>query len=87
LSEAVQYRVLRMICGPKREQVMGDWRKLQSEELHDLYSSPNITWVITRLRFVGLVECMGKKSTYRILVSKPQGKRPLGRSMHRRDDY
>jgi hypothetical protein len=36
-----KHRVLRKICGPKREQVMGDWRKLLSEELHDLHSSLN----------------------------------------------
>jgi len=61
LAEAVQRRVLRTIHGPKREQVMGDWRKLQTEELNGLYSFPNIIWVITGLRFVGLVECMGEK--------------------------
>jgi len=65
-----------------------EWRRLQCEMLNDLCSSPNIIWVVIRLRFVGLVECMGeKRSTYRILVSKPQGKRPLGRSTHRSDDY
>jgi hypothetical protein len=39
-------RVLRRIFGPKREEVTGDWRKLHNEELHNLYSSPNIIRII-----------------------------------------
>ena len=39
-------RVLRRILGPKRDEVAGEWRKLLNEELNDLYSSPNIVWVI-----------------------------------------
>ena len=39
-------RVLWRIFGPKRDKVAGEWRKLHNEELHDLYSSPNIVWVI-----------------------------------------
>jgi len=39
-------RVLRKIFGPKRDEVTGEWRKLHIEELNDLYSSPNIIWVI-----------------------------------------
>jgi hypothetical protein len=65
-------RVLRRIFGPKRDEVTGDWRKLHNEELHNLYSSPNIIRIIKSR--------MGEKSNaYRILVGKPEGKRPLGR--------
>jgi hypothetical protein len=50
-----EYRVLRRIFGPKRGEGTGEWRKLYSEELHVLYSSPNIFWVIKsrRMRWVG----------------------------------
>jgi hypothetical protein len=74
-------RVLRRIFGPKRNGVMGDWRKLHNEELHNLYSSPTIIRMIKsrRLRWAGYVVRMGeKKNAYRILVGKPEGKRPLG---------
>jgi hypothetical protein len=48
-------RVLRSIFGHKREEVKGEWRKLHNEELHDLYSSPNIVWVmILRMRWQGM---------------------------------
>jgi hypothetical protein len=46
-----EHRVLRRIFGPKGEEVSGEWRKLQNEELHDLYSSPNIVRVI-KLRII-----------------------------------
>ena len=74
-------RVLRRIFGPKRDAVTGEWRKLYNEKLNDLYSSPNIFWVIksTRMRWVGHVACMGERiGAYRVLVGKPEGKRPLG---------
>jgi hypothetical protein len=45
-----QNRVLRKIFGPKRDEVTGEWRKLHNEELHDLYSSPNIVWLINARR-------------------------------------
>jgi hypothetical protein len=60
----------------------GGWRKLYSEELHYLYFSPNVVWVIRlrRMRWVGHVAHMGvERNTYRVLVGKPEGKRPLGR--------
>jgi hypothetical protein len=60
--------VLRRIFGPKRDEVTGDWRKLHNEELHNLYSSPNINRMIKSTR-----------NAYRIFVGKPEGKRPLGR--------
>jgi hypothetical protein len=75
-------RVLRRIFGPKRDEVTGEWRKLHSEELHNLYSSPNIIRQIRsrRMRWAGHVARMGEeRKVYRVLVGKPKGKRPLGR--------
>jgi hypothetical protein len=75
-------RVLRRIFGPKRDHVTGDWRKLHNEELHNLYSSPNVIRMIKsrRMRWAGHVAGLGvKRNTYRILMGKPEGKRPLGR--------
>jgi hypothetical protein len=58
-------RVLRRIFGPKRDEVTGEWRKLHNEELHDLYSSPNIVRVIKsrRMRWAGHVARMGRGET------------------------
>jgi hypothetical protein len=78
-------RVLR-IFGPKRDGVMGGCRKLHNEELHNLYSSPSINRIIKsrRMRWVGHVARMEeKRNMYRLLVGKPEGKRPLGRPRHR----
>jgi hypothetical protein len=75
-------RVQRKIFGPKRDKVTGDWRRLHSEKLYDLYSSSNIIWVIKSrtVRWVGHVACMGdRRYTYRVFEGKPEGKRPLGR--------
>jgi hypothetical protein len=75
-------RVLRRIFGLKRDEVMGGWRKLRNEELRDLYSSPSIIRIIKsrRMRWVGHIVRMGeKRNAYRLLVGKPEGKRPLGR--------
>jgi hypothetical protein len=75
-------RVLRRILGPKRNGVTGEWRKLYNEELHNLYSSPSIIRVIKsrRMRLARHVARMGeKRNVYRLLVGKPEGKRPLGR--------
>jgi hypothetical protein len=60
--------------------VTGGWRKLHNEELHNLYSSPSIIRMIKsrRMRWAGHVAPMEKRNTYRILVRKPEGKRPLG---------
>jgi hypothetical protein len=75
--------VVRRIFGPKRDDVTGEWRKLHSEELHNLYSFPNVIWQIKsrRMRWAGNVERMGEeRKVYRILVGKPEEERPLGRS-------
>ena len=64
----------------------GEWRKLHNEELNDLYSSPNIVWVVKsrRMRWAGHVARMGKdRGMHRVLVGKPEGKRPLGRPRRR----
>jgi len=66
--------------------VTGEWRRLHNEELNDLYSSPNIVRVIKsrRMRWVGNVAHMGeKRRVYRVLVGKPEGRRPLGRPRRR----
>ena len=61
------------IFGPKRDEVTGEWRKLHNEELNVLYSSPNILRVVkSRMRWAG-------RGVYRVLVGKPEGKRPMGR--------
>jgi hypothetical protein len=80
--------VLREIFGPKREED-GSWRKLHNDELHDLYSSPNIFRVIKsrKVRWAGYVASMGEGSgAYRVLVGRPEGKRQLGRPRRRWED-
>jgi len=78
--------VLRRIFGPRRDEVTGEWRRLHNEELHYLYSSPNIMRVIKsrRMRWAGHVARMGEvRGAYRDLVGKPEGQRPLGRPRRR----
>jgi hypothetical protein len=80
---------LRRIFRPKRDEVTGEWRKLHNEELNDLYSIPNIVRVIKlrRMRWAGHVARMGeRRGMYRVLVGKPEGKRPLGRPTRRWED-
>ena len=75
-------RALRRIFGPRRDEVTGEWRKLHDEELNDLYSSPNIVLVIKsrRISWAGHVARMrNRRDVFRVLVGKPEGKRPLGR--------
>jgi hypothetical protein len=79
-------RVLRRIFGPNWDGVMGMWRKLHNEELYNLYFSSSIIRIIKSrwIRWVGHVVQMGKKrNLYRLLVGKPEGKRPLGRPRSR----
>ena len=74
--------MLRRIFGPRRDEVTGEWRRLHNEEPNDLYCSPNIVRVIKsrRMRWAGHVARMGEeRGVYRVLVGKPEGKRPLGR--------
>jgi hypothetical protein len=81
-------RVLRRIFGPKREED-GSWRKLHNDELHNLHSSPNIVRVIKsrRMRWAGHVARMGEgRGVYRVLVGRPECKRPLGRPRRRWED-
>jgi hypothetical protein len=78
-------RVLRGIFGPEREED-GSWRKLHNDELHDLYCTPNTVRVIKsrRMRWVGHVARMGQgRVVYRLLVGRPERKRPLGRPRSR----
>jgi hypothetical protein len=75
-------RVLRRIFRPRRDKVTGEWRKQRIEELDDLYASPNIIQVIKlrRMRWARHVACIGERRVaYRVLVGKPEGKRPHGR--------
>jgi hypothetical protein len=94
--------VLRRIFGPKRDEVIWEWkrlhneqlyavywRRLHNEQLYAVYSSPNIIRVIKsrRLRWAGHVARMGKRrGEYRALVGKPEGRRPLGRPRRRCED-
>jgi hypothetical protein len=81
-------RVLRRIFGPKSEED-GSWIKLHNDELHSLYSSPNIVRVIKsrRLRWAEHVARIWEgRGVYRVLVGRPEGKRPLGRPRRRWED-
>jgi len=78
--------VLRRIFGPRRDKVIGEWRRLHNEKLNDLFSSPNIVGVIKsrRMKWAGHVARMGEeRGVYRVLVGKLEGKRPLGRPRRR----
>ena len=82
-------RVLRRVFGPKRDEVTGKWRKLHNEELSDLYSLPNIVRVVKSriMRWAGHVARMREgRVVHRVLVGKPEGKRPLGITRLRWED-
>jgi hypothetical protein len=75
-----------LIFGPKKDELTGRCRKLHNVELRDLYSSPSITRMIKSrsMRWAGHVARMEeKRNAYRLLVGKPEGKRPLGRPRRR----
>jgi hypothetical protein len=80
---------VRRIFGPKRDEVTREWRKLHNEELHNLYSSPDIIRQVKsrRMRWAWHVACMGEeRKVYKVLLGKPEGKRPLGRPRRRWED-
>ena len=83
-------RVLRGIFGPERDEMTGEWRKLHNEELNDVYCSPNILLRVIktiRMRWAGYVALMGeRRGVHRVLLGKPERKRPLGRSRCRWED-
>jgi hypothetical protein len=82
-------RVLRRIFGPKGTEVTREWRTLHSGELQNLYSSPDIIRQIRsgRMRWAGHVVCIGRgRNVYRVLVGKPEGKRPLEGPRHGWED-
>ena len=82
-------RVLSRAFGPKRDEVTGECRKLYNEEFRDLYPLPNIVRVVKsrRMRWAGHVARMGEgRGVHRVLVGKPEGKRPLGRPRRRWED-
>jgi hypothetical protein len=82
-------RVLRRVFGPKRDEVTGEWRKLHNEELSDLYSLPNIVRVVKsrRMSWAGHVaRILEGRVVHRVLVGKPEEKRPLGRPRRRWED-
>jgi hypothetical protein len=89
LKWVFENRVLRRIFGPKRDEVTGEWRKLHSEELHNLHSSTDIIRQIKsrQMRCVGHVARMGEdRKLYEVFVGKPEGKRPRGRPRRRWED-
>jgi hypothetical protein len=82
-------RVVRRVFRPKRDEETGELRKLHNKELNDLYSLPNIVRVVKsrRMRWVGHVASMGEeRGVHRVLLGKPEGKRPLGRPRRRWED-
>jgi hypothetical protein len=89
LREGCRLKVLRIMLGSRSDEETGDWRIFNNVELLDVYSSPNIVSVIKlrRIRWTGHVAQMGwERGVYEILVEKPDGKSPLGRSRHRWED-
>jgi hypothetical protein len=76
-------RVRRRIFGPKRDKVTGEWRKLHNEELNNLYSTPDIIRQIKSRRMRRRGE---ERNAYKVVMGKPEGKRPLGRPRYRWED-
>jgi hypothetical protein len=80
------YNIVLLTSRPKWDEVTGGWRKLHTEELHNLYSSPSIIRMIKSRMMIWAehVARMGEnRNAYRILVGKPEGTRPLARPRHR----
>jgi hypothetical protein len=79
---------LRRIFGPKRDEVTGEWRKLHSEGLHHLFSSPTIVQVITlRMTRTGYIARLEEgRDVYMVFLGRPEGKRSLGRTRRRWED-
>jgi hypothetical protein len=78
--------VLRRVFGTKRDEVTGEWRKLYNEELNELYSLPHIVRVVKsrRMRWAGhMARMVEEREVHRVLVVKPEGKRPVGRPRRR----
>ena len=81
--------MLRKILKLKREEVTREWSRLHEEEPHDLYTSANVIRVIKprRMRWAGHMARMGdRRGAHRVVERKPEGKRPIGRTRHRRED-
>ena len=79
----------RRTFGPQSNEVTVEWTRLHNEELNDPYFSPNIIWVIKsrRMRWARHIASIGdRRCAQRVLVGKPEGKRPLGRPRHRWED-
>jgi hypothetical protein len=77
-------RVLRRIFGTKRDEVTGEWRKLHNEELRNFICPQILLGKSRRMRWAGHVARMGEeRKVYKVLVGKPEGKRPLGRPRRR----
>jgi hypothetical protein len=76
----LEKRLLRKIFGPERDELTNECRKLHTEELNDLYCSPNIIRVIKsrRMRWAGHVAHMGRRGVYRLFVGKTEERDHLG---------
>jgi hypothetical protein len=85
----IENRVLMRVFGPKRSDVTGEWRKLHTEEVNDLYTLSNIVRVVKsrRMRWAGHMARMGEdRGVHRVLVGRLEGKRSLGRPRLRWED-
>jgi hypothetical protein len=82
MLKVLENRTLRKLFGPKRDEITEEWRRLHNEELYDLYSFPNSIRVSNsrRMRWAGYIARMeDRRGAYRVLMGRPEGKRPLGR--------
>jgi hypothetical protein len=83
----LEYRVLRRTCGPKKGEIIGGWRNLHNDELHNVYFWPNIMIKSRRMTWVGHIACMrAKVNAYVVLLEEPEGKRPLEKPRCRWED-